>query len=118
MGEAHTWAKDERVTYPICVDCTLQRWLDPDERTHHACDGCGLIIDALAALTGFRVEPGHLEGPLQLCARCSPGGPSRTGRVTSRSISWPSDAWPSLAHIGHTKTANCVGSQCTHHEHR
>ncbi|WP_449271762.1 DUF7558 family protein, partial [Halonotius terrestris] len=28
----------------------------------------------LAALTRFRVELGHLEGPLQLCARCSPGG--------------------------------------------
>jgi hypothetical protein len=22
------------------------------------------------------VELGHLEGPLQLCARCSPGGPA------------------------------------------
>jgi len=28
----------------------------------------------LAALTRFRVELGHLEGPLQLCERCSPGG--------------------------------------------
>lgn len=44
--------------------------------------------------------------------------PPRTGRVTSRSISWTSDALPSEAHIVHTKTAKCVGSQCTHHEHR
>ena len=29
-------------------------------------------VDALAALTRFRVELGHLEGPLQLCERCSP----------------------------------------------
>nr|ASK38289.1 hypothetical protein [Halorubrum lacusprofundi] len=46
----------------------------PDERDHVACDGCGLIVDALAALTRFRVELGHLEGSLQLCERCSPGG--------------------------------------------
>ncbi|WP_455768341.1 DUF7558 family protein, partial [Haloferax volcanii] len=26
--------------------------------------------------TRFRVEIGHLEGPLQLCARCCPGGPA------------------------------------------
>ena len=29
-----------------------------------------------ARLTRFRVELGHLEGPLQLCARCSPDGPA------------------------------------------
>ena len=74
MGEAHTWGKDERVTHPICVDCAIQRRLDPDERNHHACDGCGLGVDALAALTRLRVEVGHLEGPLQFCERCSPGG--------------------------------------------
>jgi len=33
-----------------------------------------LVVDALAALTRFRVEVGHLEGPLQFCERCSPGG--------------------------------------------
>jgi hypothetical protein len=38
--------------------------------------GAGSSVDALAALTRFRVEFGHLEGPLQLCARCSPGGPA------------------------------------------
>jgi len=68
--------KDERVTHPICVDCAIQSSRDPDDRDHHACDSCGLIVDALAALTRFRVELGHLEGPLQLCARCSPGGPA------------------------------------------
>jgi len=46
---------------------------DPDE-CDHVCDGCGLVVDTLAALTRFRVELGHLEGPLQLCERCSPGG--------------------------------------------
>ncbi len=74
MGEAHTWGKDERVTHPICVDCATQTRSDPDECDHHAYDGYGLVIDALAALTRFRVELGHLEGPLQLCARCHPGG--------------------------------------------
>jgi ribosomal protein S27AE len=47
---------------------------DPNERDHHACDGCGLVVDSLAALTCFRVELGHLEGLLQLCERCSPSG--------------------------------------------
>ena len=73
-GIAYTWGKEERITHPICVDCAIQTESDPDERDHHACDGCGLIVDALAALTRFRVELGHLEGPLQLCERCSPGG--------------------------------------------
>jgi hypothetical protein len=73
-GEAHTWGQDERVTHSICVDCAIQTEPNPDERDHVACDGCGLVVDTLAALTRFRVEFGHLEGPLQLCARCSPGG--------------------------------------------
>jgi hypothetical protein len=47
--------------------------LDPDELDHVACDGCGLVVDTPAALTLFRVELGHLEDPLQSCARCSPG---------------------------------------------
>jgi hypothetical protein len=60
----------------ICVYCRIKETPDPNERDHYACDGCGLVVDALAALTRFRVELGHLEGPLQLCARCSPGGPA------------------------------------------
>ena len=28
-GEAHTWGKGERVTYPICADCALQERPDP-----------------------------------------------------------------------------------------
>jgi hypothetical protein len=62
------------VTYTICVDCATQTRSDSDERDHHACDGSGLIVDTLKALTRFRVELGHLEGTLQLCARYSPGG--------------------------------------------
>ena len=73
-GKAHTWGEDERVTHPICVDCAIQTEPDPDEHDHYACDSCGLVVDALAALTRFRVELGHLEGPVQLCERCSPGG--------------------------------------------
>jgi len=73
-GEAHTWGKDERVSHQICVDCAIQIRPDPDKRDHHACDGCGLVVDALAALTRFRVELGNLEGPLQFCAQCSPDG--------------------------------------------
>lgn len=75
-GEAHTWGKDERVTYPICIDCAIQKRPVSEECDRHACDGCGLVVDALAALTRFRVELGHLEGPLYLCANCSPGGPA------------------------------------------
>ncbi|WP_251329460.1 DUF7558 family protein [Haloplanus pelagicus] len=75
-GAAHTWGQDEWVTHPICVDCAIQTRPDPDKHDHHACDGYGLVVDALAALTRFRVEVGHLEGALQLCERCSPGGPA------------------------------------------
>ncbi len=60
--------------YPICIDCAIQSSRDPDYPDQHACDSCGIIVDALAAITRFRVELGHLEGPLQLCARWSPGG--------------------------------------------
>ncbi|WP_222912671.1 hypothetical protein [Natrinema sp. SYSU A 869] len=76
LGEAHTWGTDERVIHPICVDCVIQIRPDPDKRNHYACDGCRLVVNTLAALTRFRVEFGHLEGPLQLCARCSPSGPA------------------------------------------
>ena len=75
-GQAHTWGKDERVTHSICVDCAILEQPHPEELDHLACDGCGLVIDTLAALTRFRVELGHLEGPLQFCVRCSPGGPA------------------------------------------
>ena len=75
-GAAHTWGTDERVTRPICADCAIQEHVAPEDRDHHACDGCGLVVDTLAALTRFRVELGHLEGPLHLCVRCSPGGPA------------------------------------------
>lgn len=74
LGDAHTWGKAERVTHPICVDCAIQSRPDPTRADHHACDGCGLIVDALVALTRFRVELGNLEGTLHLCARCSPAG--------------------------------------------
>ena len=72
-GEAHTWGQDERVTHPICVDCAIQVEPNPDKRKHVACDGCGLVVDTLAALTRPG-RTGHLEGPLRLCERCSPGG--------------------------------------------
>jgi len=63
------------VTHLICVDCALQEQPDPEECDHHACDSCELVVDTLAAITRFHVELGHLEGPVQLCARCSPDGP-------------------------------------------
>jgi hypothetical protein len=65
-----------QLTYPICVACAIQTRPNPDEHDHHAYDECGLIVNTLAALMRFRVEVGHLEGVLQLCARCSPGGPA------------------------------------------
>jgi hypothetical protein len=73
-GIAYTWGKDERVRYPIRVDCATQVTPAPEQRDHYASDGCGLVVDALAARTRFRVELGHLEGPLQQYARCSPSG--------------------------------------------
>jgi DNA-directed RNA polymerase subunit RPC12/RpoP len=73
-GTAYTWGKDERVSYLICVDCATQVTPDPKQRDRYACDSCGLVVDALAALTRFRVEFGHLEGPLQFCADYCPDG--------------------------------------------
>jgi len=54
-GEAHTWGETSGSLTHLCRLC------DPDgtgsdERNHYACDGCGLVVDALAALTRFRVE--------------------------------------------------------------
>ena len=73
LGEARTWGHDDLVTYPICINCTIQETDDPDERGHHTRDG-GLIVDTAAALTRFHVELAHLEGTLRFCERCSPGG--------------------------------------------
>lgn len=75
-GEAHTWGKDDRITHPICVECAIQTRPNPDEQGQYACDGCGLVVDTLGALTRFTVEVGHLDGPIRLCTRCSPGGPA------------------------------------------
>jgi len=75
-GTAYTWGKDERVSHHICTDCATQATPDPEQRDHYACDGCELVVDALAALTRFSVELGHLVRPLQFCAHCSPGGPA------------------------------------------
>jgi hypothetical protein len=73
-GDAHTWGQDEPITHPICVDCAIQTEPNPDERDHVACDGCGLVIEMAAALTRDLTVFGHLEGPLQYCPRCGPGG--------------------------------------------
>jgi len=53
--------------------CATQTEPNPEESDHYACNNCGLVVDALSELTRFRVELRHLEGSLQLCARCSPG---------------------------------------------
>ena len=74
LGEARTWGHDDLVTYPICINCAIQETDDPDERGHHSCDECGLVVDTGAALTRFCVELGHLEGALRFCERCSPDG--------------------------------------------
>ncbi|WP_449405102.1 DUF7558 family protein [Halopiger aswanensis] len=74
IGEAHTWGQDERITRPICVDCAIQTESDPDERNHVACDGCGACRGHARSADVILRRTGDLEGPLQLCARCSPGG--------------------------------------------
>jgi len=91
-GEAHTWGQDERVTHPICVDCAIQIEPDPEKRDHHACDGCGLVVDALAALTRFRVRNSVTSKARCSCASgVARAGSRRTGRVTSRRI-WSSSS--------------------------
>jgi len=54
------------------VRCGLP-WI-PEEHDHDACDSCGLVLNALTALTRFCVELCHLEWPLQFCADCYPDG--------------------------------------------
>lgn len=76
VGTARTWGHGEPVTHPICVDCATKTRPNPDECEHHACDGCGLVVDTRAALTRFTVTLGHLGGPIHRCARCSPNGPA------------------------------------------
>ena len=89
-GHTNTWSQDKPVSHPICDN--FQTRPDPAKRDHHACDGCGVVVDTITAspafhagfqgtfvpawLTRFRVELVHLEGSLQLCARCSPGDPA------------------------------------------
>ena len=74
FGTAYTWGKDERVSHPICPDCAIQSRPDPERHDRHACDGCGVVVDCLPALTSFRMEIGHLEGTIRLCTGCAPSG--------------------------------------------
>jgi len=60
---------------------------DPDDRDHHACDSCGLIVDALAALTRFRVELGHLKADYSCVRDVVPAAQQCTGLATSRNTS-------------------------------
>ncbi|TMT80251.1 hypothetical protein E2L06_18535 [Haloterrigena sp. H1] len=53
----------------ICDDGAIQPYPNPNKIDYYAYDGCGHIVDALAAFMRFRVELDHLEGPLQLCER-------------------------------------------------
>ena len=57
-GTAYTWEKREAGQPPNLVDCAIQEMPDSEEHDHYACDSCGLVVDALAALTCFRVELG------------------------------------------------------------
>lgn len=75
-GTAQTWGTDEVVTHPICPACARQATPAPEDLDQYACDGCGLVVDALPALTSFRVQLGHLEGTVRFCARCTPDGPA------------------------------------------
>lgn len=62
-GAAFTWGKDERISHPICVDCAVQARADPDDRDHHVCDSCGLVVDTLAAHAvsrGTRASRGNI----------------------------------------------------------
>lgn len=49
---------------------------DPEALDRHACNSCGLAVDALPALTSFRVQLGHLEGTVRFCGQCAPGDPA------------------------------------------
>jgi hypothetical protein len=75
-GTAFTWGVDERLAFDICRDCALQATPDPDDAGHHACDGCGVVVDTGAALAHVRVRVGRLEGTIRLCERCCPDGPA------------------------------------------
>lgn len=72
----NTKRKYERGTRETCVDCAVLARPGLDERDHHDSGRCELAVDALAALTQFRVEFSHLEGLLQPCAQYRSGGPT------------------------------------------
>jgi len=73
-GEAHTWGQTNGSPTRAAPTARSSRSQVPTCPITPLATPCGLVIDALAALTRFRVELGHLEGPLQLCERCSPDG--------------------------------------------
>jgi len=71
-GEAHTWGQDERVTHPICVDCAIQRIPTTEIASPVTTVGSSSTRSQCSRGSGLSLR--HLEGPLQLCERCSPSG--------------------------------------------
>ena len=98
LSTIESWGKEERVSHPICVDCAIQSTPDPESRDHYACDSCGIVVDAFAALTRFRVELGHLEAHSSSVRGVVRVGRRRTGRVTSGPISSWTNAPSSRRH--------------------
>ncbi|MBP2252754.1 hypothetical protein J2754_003100 [Halarchaeum solikamskense] len=88
LGQAGSWGKDELITHPICVECALREHPDPAEQHCFACDGCGCLVDAVAALTRYRVQLAHLEGtPISALAAVPPDR-QPTGLATSERTSF------------------------------
>ncbi len=90
LGEAHTWGrKNGLLTRSVSIvrsrhsqiptSATTTPGTDADSSSTHSrrrrrFTPASSGTFGPARLTRFQVKLGHLEGPLQLCARCSPNG--------------------------------------------
>jgi hypothetical protein len=66
----------EHASVDDVVELVLERAQHPrtEHRDARLDEMVATVVDTLAALTWFCAELGHLDGPVQLCARCSPSG--------------------------------------------
>jgi len=79
--------------YPICVDGAVQPSSVPNNRDDSACDGCRIVVNALAILTRFRTELGYLEGHDSCVRDVTPVGQQRIRRGSWSGISSNETCW-------------------------
>ncbi|GGM74235.1 hypothetical protein GCM10009017_25310 [Halarchaeum rubridurum] len=97
-GEAHTGGQDERVTYPICVDCAIQTEPDPIS----AITTTVTAVDWSSTRSGLSPGSGSNWDIWKAHCNCAlavvPAGSQHTGRATSGRTSSQTDAPSSRRH--------------------